>query len=204
MLPTNIFNITIRYVYNSLATRKNLYLWGLLNTSDCSFCLQPESLHIVTGCKTYLGQGRFSWRHNSALRFPAQIFISVNSLKLYVDLPSYLFPSIIKEDNLRPDMLLSTVDNRLYIIELTVGFETNLSNNTRRKELKYLSLLTDLSSDYHTIEFVNLSMSCLGIFGQSSDSFLKMCTELGFENHHLNFIVSKLSTIIIRTTYYIF
>ena len=204
-LPANIFNFTIKYLNNTLATRKNLYLWGLSNTSDCSFCLQPESLlHIVAGCKTYLDQGRFTWRHNSALRFLAQTFQSVNSSKLYADLPGYLSPCIITGDSLRPDMLLSTADNRLYIIELTVGFETNLNNNTRRKELKYRSLLTDLSSDYHAIEFVNLSLSCLGIFGQSSDSFLKMCTELGFDNHHLNFIVSKLSTIIIRTTYYIF
>ena len=203
-LPANIFNFTIKYLNNTLATRKNLYLWGLSNTSDCSFCLQPESLlHIVAGCKTYLDQGRFTWRHNSALRFLAQTFQSVNSSKLYADLPGYLSPCIITGDSLRPDMLLSTADNRLYIIE-KMGFETNLSNNTRRKELKYRSLLTDLSSDYHTIEFVNLSMSCLGIFGQSSDSFLKMCTELGFDNHHLNFIVSKLSTSIIRTTYYIF
>ena len=127
-----------------------------------------------------------------------------NMQSFNMHLPGYLSHCIITGDSRRPHMLLSTADNRLYIIELTVGFETNLNNNTRRKELKYHSLLTDLSSDYHTIEFVNLSMSCLGIFGQSSVSFLKICTELDFDNHHLNFIVSKLSTIIIRTTYYIF
>ena len=203
-LPANIFNFTIKYLNNTLATRKNLYLWGLSNTSDCSFCLQSESLlHIVAGCKTYLDQGRFTWRHNSALRFLAQTLQFVNSSKLYVDLPGYLSPCIITGDSLRPDMILSTVD-KLYIIELTVGFETNLANNARRKELKYRSLVTDLSNDYHSIEFINLSISCLGIFGQSSESFLTMCTKLGFDNQHLNFIISKLSTIAIRTTYYIF
>ena len=106
-------------------------------------------------------------------------------------------------DSLRPDMILSTAD-KLYIIELTVGFETNLANNARRKELKYRSLVTDLSNDYHSIEFINLSISCLGIFGQSSESFLTMCTKLGFDNQDLNFIISKLSTIAIRTTFYIF
>ena len=136
----------------------------------CSFCLQPESLlHIVAGCKMYLHLGRFSWRHYSVLRFVAQTFQSINSFKFYVDLPGYLSPYIITGDSLRPDMLLSTADNCLYIIKLIMDFETNLNNNTRRKELKYRSLLTDLSNDYHTIEFVNLSMSCLGIFGHSSD-----------------------------------
>ena len=76
-LPAKIFTFTIKYLNNTLATRKNFYLWGLSNTSDCSFCLQPESLlHIVAGCKTYLNQGRSTWRHNTALRFLAQTFQS--------------------------------------------------------------------------------------------------------------------------------
>ena len=89
-----------------------------------------------------------------------------------MDLPGYLSPCIVTGDSLRPDMLLSTTD-KLYIIDLTVGFEINLTNNAGRKELKYCSLVTDLSNDYHSIEFINLSISCLGIFGQSSESFSK-------------------------------
>ena len=121
-----------------------------------------------------------------------------------MDLPGYLSPCIITGNSLRPDMLLSTVDNRLYIIELTVGFETNIADNAHRKELKYHSLVTDLANEYHSVEFINLSINCLGIFGQSSESFLNMCTELGFDNHHLHFTISKLFAIAIRTTYYIF
>jgi len=99
-----IINI-IKYLNNTIATRKNLYLWGLSNTSHCSFCLQTESLlHIVAGCKTYL---------------------NLKTIPLYVNLPGYLSPCIIMGDSLRPDMLLSTAD-KLHIIELTVGFETNL------------------------------------------------------------------------------
>ena len=41
-------------------------------------------------------------------------------------------------------------------------------------------------------------------YGNSSDSFLQMCNDIGIDTHHLNFIVTKLFTIIIRTTYYIF
>ena len=129
---------------------------------------------------------------------------SLRSAKLYVDLPGYLSPGNITGDNLRPDVLLSTADNILYIIELTVGFETNLNNNTNRKELKYRSLRADLAKDYNKIKFVNLSVSCFGIFGNSSESFLQMCSETGIDNRHLKFIISKLSNKIIRTTYYIF
>ena len=120
-----------------------------------------------------------------------------------MDLPGYLSPCIITGDSLRPDMLLSTAD-KLYIIELIVGFETNLANNAGRKEFKYRSLVTDLSNDYHSLECINLSISNLSIFGQSSEFFIKMCTKLRFDDQHLNFTISRLSAIAIRTTYYIF
>ena len=67
-LPKNIFNFTIRYINNSLPTRKNLVKWGMSSTSDCSFCLLPETLpHVVSVCNTYLVQGRYTWRHDSIL-----------------------------------------------------------------------------------------------------------------------------------------
>jgi len=121
--------------------------------------------------------------------------------KLYVDLPGSLSPFIITGDKLRPNILLSTADNILYIIELTLGFEANLKINPSRKKLKHHPFLVDLDKAYGRIEFVNLRTSSLSIFGNSLDSFLQMCNDIGIDKHHLNFIVIKLSTIIIRTTY---
>ena len=63
-LPKNVFNFSIRYINNTLPTRKNLLRWGISPTSECTFCLEPETLlHVVAGCKTYLNEGRFTWRH---------------------------------------------------------------------------------------------------------------------------------------------
>ena len=202
-LPTNIFNFTLKYLNNTLTTRNNLCLWKLAASPDCFFCLQSESLlHIVAGCKSYLEQGRFAWRHNSASKFLAQTLESVKSSNLYVDLQGYLSPCIITGDS--HDMLLITADKCLYIIELTVGFETNLDNNSERKEFKYRPLLRDLGNKYRLVKFVNLSISCLGIFGQSSDSFLQMCKEVDIDQCHRNFVISKMSSIVIHTTHYIF
>ena len=137
-LPKNIFNFSVRYLNNTLATRKNITLWNLLQTYDCSFCFQSESLlHVVAGCKTYLNEGRFTWRHDSALNFPASSLQCLNHCTFYVDLPEYLSPSLITGDDLRPDMLISTPCDTLYVIELSVGFETNLKNNANRKFTKY-------------------------------------------------------------------
>ena len=64
------------------------------------------------------------------LKFLAQTLPLLQPSKIYVDLPSYLSLSILTGESLRPDMLLSIEDKCLYIIELTVGFETNLERNS--------------------------------------------------------------------------
>ena len=134
-LPKNIFNFTIRYINNTLQTRKNLLKWGISSTSECSFCLELESLlHVVAGCK---------------------------SSDLYVDLPGYLSPSVITGDELRPDLLITLENKIIYIIELTVGYETNLLNNATRKRHKYEELINDQQNNYEKVIFVNLSISAL-------------------------------------------
>ena len=186
-LPANIFNFSIKYLNNTLPTRKNLHLWNLSTISDCSFCLQPESLlHVVAGCcccrlQNVSKRRAFYLRRNSALKFLAQTLQSIRSAKLYVDFAGYLSPCIITGDRLRPDILFSTADNILYIIELTVSFETNLNINASRKELKYRPLQVDLDKAYDRIKFVNLCISSLGIFGNSSDSFLQVCHDIGID-----------------------
>ncbi|CAB3996669.1 Hypothetical predicted protein [Paramuricea clavata] len=122
---------TIRYINNSLPTRQNLARWGLSPTSDCSRCLAPVTLlHVVAGCQSYLE--RFTWRHDSVLNFLATNLQTVSGSHLYVDLSGYKSPSIITGDTYRPDLLLSTSTGTLYIVELTVGFESNLQKNVEQ------------------------------------------------------------------------
>ena len=205
-LPKNIFNFSIRYINNSLPTRQNLLRWNLSPTSDCSRCLKAETLlHVVLGCNSYLD--RFTWRHDSVLNFLAHTLLSVRDAKLLADLPGFNSPSIVTGDEYRPDMLLIASDNTLYVnnvIELTVGHESNLSNNSKRKKLKYSNLVKELKDDYRSVTFVNISMSCLGVFANESISLLKMLDKIGFEKKHQDFCVKRMTTIAIRTTYFIF
>ena len=101
-------------------------------------------------------------------------------------------------------MLFSTANNIRYIIELTVGFETNIDKNASRKYEKYRSLKQELSSNYHEVKFINISISSLGIFGNSCDANIQMYNDLDFDKKHLKYILKKLITVIIRTNYYIF
>ena len=101
-------------------------------------------------------------------------------------------------------IFLSQMIKKIFALEMTVGFETNLNINAQRKKDKYQELLQALNSQFSFVEFVNLSVSCLGIFGRSANSFIDMCKELEINNSYLGVIIRKTSNIIIRSTYFIF
>ena len=202
-LPKNIFSFGIRYVNNSLPAGQNLFRWNLSPTSDCRNCLQRETfLHVVAGCMSYLD--RFTWRHDSVLNFLAKTLMFVNDAKVYADLPGYKSPSIITGDEYRPDMLLLTSQYTLYVAELTVGHESNLENNSNRKKQKYCNLVKELKDIYKSVIFVNVPMSCSGVFANDSIFLLSMFDKLGFGKKEQDFCVKRMTTIAIRTTFIIY
>ncbi|CAB4018157.1 Hypothetical predicted protein [Paramuricea clavata] len=204
-LPKNIFNFTIRYINNTLPTRKNLSKWGLSSTSDCSFCSSPETLlHVIAGCKTYLDEGRFTWRHDSVLNFLASTLTAVKNSTLYADISGFMNPSVITGDHLRPDLLLVTENRCLYILELTVGYESNLLVNANRKRQKYRDLINEQEADYNKVKFVNLSLSTLGVFGRSCENFDGMLSSLKCDAKYSKYIKKQIVNICIRTSYYVF
>ena len=128
----------------------------------------------------------------------------IEESSIFAEVHGYLSPSIITGDNLRPELQLKTKEHCLYVLELTIGFETNLYCNADRKRSKYAFLIYDLKGRYKSVTFVNLSISSLGIFSNSCFSFLDMCDSLSSDEEHKRYFISKVSTISIRTTYYIF
>ena len=68
VLPKNIFNFTVRYFNNTLATKSNMQKWGKAFTKICDYCPEVQTLnHVVKACKSALREGRYTWRHNSIL-----------------------------------------------------------------------------------------------------------------------------------------
>ena len=92
-------------------------------------------------------------------------------------------------------MIMDISKSTLLGHELSVGFETNLDNNADRKFSKYRYLLNDLASKYRHVNCVNLSVGSIGIFGQSCNSFIQMCSDLTINKSHTNYIITKLKTI---------
>ena len=163
----------------------------------------PETLlHVVAGCQSYLQ--RFTWRHDSILNFIAETLQTTCAAQIYADLPGFRTPSIISGDTYRPDLLLLTPDNKLYIVELTVGFETNLHNNVERKKAKYEDLIEEMKDNFVSVKFVNLSISCLGVFDKECRTFLEMLDTLGLDKNYQRYCIKKIMSYAIRGTYYIF
>ena len=203
-MPRNIFNFSVKYLNNSLPNRKHLCKWALSQSSNCSLCLQAETLqHVVSSCNSYLDEGRYTWRHNSVL-FLASTFSSLKQCPVCADLLSFQSPCLIAGDSFRPDLLLITYAKIFYIVELTAGFETNIQKNSDRKTDKYSSLIKDLSPSYSKVVFVNLSMGAIGVMSSSCNSLLSLPHELHFDKTITKRIEMKIMNISMRFSYYIF
>ncbi|KAJ8393735.1 hypothetical protein AAFF_G00057880 [Aldrovandia affinis] len=67
MEASNI-SFIIRATYDVLPSPNNLHQW-YGEDPTCALCPTPATLrHIMTGCKTSLTQGRYTWRHNQVLK----------------------------------------------------------------------------------------------------------------------------------------
>ena len=135
-MPTNIYNFVNRYLNNSLPTLKNMLLWGTSNSMSCLDCGNSQTLlHVMSGCKKHFYQGRYTWRHNSVLKALASFLLPRGIDELYVDLEGFHSPSEATGDSKRPDMLVVRPDGTLYLVELTVRYETKMPKNAQIKLL---------------------------------------------------------------------
>ena len=72
MEASNI-SFILRATYDVLPSPKNLHQW-YGEDPTCALCPTPATLkHILTGCKTSLTQGRYTWRHNQVLKSLAAV-----------------------------------------------------------------------------------------------------------------------------------
>ena len=96
-----------------------LYPLHLLALPASSQTLQ----RVVSSCNSYLQDGRDTWRHNSVLLHIARTLSSVANSSLFADLPNLPSPSLI------------TGDSSVYVLELTVDFESSININSDRTTL---------------------------------------------------------------------
>lgn len=150
-LPRGISNFAIRYLNNTLPNATNTFKWKTTNSQNCNHCHNPQTLgHIVGGCNVYLNEKRYNWRHDSILQAISTLIPRNQYTAVYADIPGYSSPSIITGEAQRPDIVIR-LHNSLWIVELTVGFETNIKKNYERKQQNYKDLILELENRYFKV-----------------------------------------------------
>ena len=204
-LPRNLYSYVVRYLSNCLANGTNAVKWGITNSAKCLFCDENQTLqHVVSACRSSLNDGRWNWRHDSILINIARMISKIQDVKVYCDVTDSEFqtPSVITGDDERPDIVFVNA-RELYILELTVGFETNIQKNSERKKKKYVDLVKRLQKDYN-VKYFDLSMGAIGTIGTESEEIRDMFEKLGLERTECDYLIRKIINVCIRSTYYIF
>ena len=201
-LSRNLYNFTVRYLNNTLPHLSNICTWGLAETKSCPLCSNIQSLlHAVAGCTESLDQ--YTWRHDSVLNYTAT-FLKRFARELYADVTNFSSPSIITGEEMRPDLLIILDRSKMFVVELKIGFKSNIAKNEVRKRNKYKNLTQSLKSNYNQVKYVNLSLGACGIIGKGSEPFCDLLQELKIPDNERHFLTKRMINISIKTTYYVF
>ena len=202
-LPNNIFCFVRKALIFCLPNKSNLLRWKLKNDNKCGLCQQPETqLHIFSNCTSYLN--RYTWRHDSILKSISNKLSRspVNDVKIHVDCEQLQFPCTTEFFNRsRPDIVVK-VGNSIYVIELTVCFDTNTNKSRAYKQNRYENLKKELLIECEHFEIIYLEITTLGFC--SKESFEQISKLLKMLQIYQDRTIIKLMETAIRATYYIF
>ena len=185
-LSRNLHNFTVRYLNNTLPHLTNMFTWGLAEKKLCPLCNNIQSL-----------------LHDSVLNYIAT-FLKRFARELYADGTNFSSPSIITGEEMRPDLLIILDRSKMFVVELSIGFESNIAKNEVRKRNKYKNLTQSLKSRYDQVKYINLSLGACGIIGKDFKPFFDLLEELKISDNEKHFFTKRIINICIRTTYYVF
>ena len=113
-----------------------------------------------------------------------------------------IFPGIIAETSLRPDIVLwSRILCHVILIELTVPAEINFENANSRKRAKYSDLVDQCQLNGWKVHLFPIEV---GSRGFAYGSVYKCAKELGFDSKTSNKIIRQMSKMALRCSYAIY
>ena len=104
---------------------------------------------------------------------------------------------MITGENQRPDLIVIS-NNKLYLLELTAGYETNIYLNSKRKEENQRALMDSLARLYNSAQFINLTMGALGVYGETSTSLVRFLSDLSMNKKKIDFALCKICSVCIQ------
>ena len=72
---------------------------------------------------------RYNFLHDSILLNIVRCIQDIQRQNMYADIAGFKNPTFLSAEDDRPDIIRDS--NQLYVLELTVGYETNMSKNSR-------------------------------------------------------------------------
>ena len=203
-MPTSITCFARRALILSLGNNSNLKRWNIRESQNCDLCNRSQTqLHVFSFCPTALKQHRYTWRHNSILVTIIHHLkvLTGPDIQLYADCPdsglnctSTLFRS------LRPDVVL-IYRSEVYVIELTVPYETNCLIAKRRKEERYRNLKEELRINCDSFDVITLEVTTLGFVSKNVAKFRRLLKYLKAND---NRIIAKCMEVALRATFFIY
>jgi hypothetical protein len=67
-----------------------------------------------------------------------------------------------------------------------------------------LTLITGQENIYDEVKFVNVSISSLGVCGESTNTLFDMLNDLKYDEQRIKYVKKKIIATCIRTSYHIF
>ena len=203
-LPKNLFCFVRRALILALSTNKNLKTWNLIPKEFCPLCAGNihTQHHILNNCRAAADQNRYLWRHNSVLNCIVYYLSSIiaSTRRLYAELPGYESTEGLFTSNKRPDLAFATV-SKMYIIELTVCFETNLISSREYKVNRYAQLKESCIEKNREVELIFIEISSLGFYTEHISVFKRFLKDLNLDSSR---ILDKCIETCIRCSYYIY
>ena len=89
-------------------------------------------------------------------------------------------------------LLLSLSVLKVTLVELTIGFETNMVGNSTRKRGKYKPLINRLESQYERVIYCNALMGACGFIEKDSKTFFELISNLKVPDTEIKFLTKKI------------
>ena len=201
-LPPNIFNFCRKSLIYSLTNNSNLFRWKRSNSDKCELCQKKQTqLHVLNNCTVAVRDGRYNWRHDSILSTLVNYmsYLSQHGFKMYADLNGFRSPSELFK-SYRPDIVLRKND-KLFIFELTVCFETNTLKSRNYKINRYKDIEKDAVAPLYVAEKYFIEITSIGFITKSIQPFQRFCKLYKINTERM---MKKASETAIRASFYIF
>ena len=210
-LPRNVVQFFVNSSIDTLPTNSNLCRWNKRSSPKCNICPNKDTLlHSLNNCQTMLQQGRYTWRHDSILIELYNTWKSnlPDNQEIYCDLPGKFagvstIPINILVTSLRPDIVVvNSSEKSISILELTVPYDTNITNANARKMDKYDQLRSDLQQKGYQVRLETFEISSRGLITKRNSNCLSELIQL--KNKELKNLCHKLQKIVLIASYIIF